>query len=203
MREQVVSRRGFLMGSSAVAAGALLTPRGLLSAGPRSAPRAAAAQVTGATVNPGVYHISDWAKGAKIFDSYVDLPLATTIQKIYLKDSEYLTNPLPAHITSLASIGCQFIICFKPSKTIDETTKLAKCLQLLNQKGIVYRAVVNQEWNCSTKFTPSEYQNYWRRYAPVVKNHGVPVCNLVCASSTKSAFAKIEPGFPTKPLPDQ
>jgi hypothetical protein len=203
MRAQVLSRRGFLQGSSAVAAGALLAPRGLLSAGLQSAPRAAAAQVTGATVNPSVYHLSDWAKGAKVFDSYVGMPLATTIQKIYLKESEYLTNPLPSHITSLARVGCEFIICFKPSKTTDETTKLAKCLQFLNQKGIVYRAVINQEWNCSTKFTPPEYRSYWRKYAPVVKNHGVAACCLVCASSTKGAFNKIEPGFPTSPLPDQ
>jgi hypothetical protein len=131
------------------------------------------------------------------------MPLAATIQKIYLKGGQYLTDPLPSHITSLAGIGCQFIICFKPSKTTDETAKLAKCLQLLNQKGIVYRAVINQEWNCAGKFTPAEYKSYWRRYAPVVKNHGIPLCNLVCASSTKSAFNKIEPGFPTNPLPDQ
>jgi hypothetical protein len=203
MHEQAFSRRGFLQGSSAVAAGALLMPRGWLSNMSRGGARAAPAQVTGATVNPSVYHISDWAKGAKIFDSYVGLPLAATIQKIYLKEGEYLTAPLPAHITSLASIGCQFIICFKPSKTTDETAKLAKCLQLLNQKGIVYRAVISQEWNTRGKFTPPEYKSYWRKYAPVVKNHGVPVCYLVCASSTKSAFNKIEPGFPTTPLPDQ
>lgn len=203
MREQVFSRRGFLQGSSAIAAGAVLTPRGLLSAGSRLAPRASAPLVTGATVNPSVYHLSDWAKAAKVFDSYVGLPLAAKIQKIYLKEGEYLTNPLPSHITSLARIGCQFIICFKPSRTTDDTAKLAKCMQFLNQKGIVYRAVICQEWNTRGKFTPQEYKSYWRKYAPVVKNHGVPACYLVCASSTKAAFNKIEPGFPTSPLPDQ
>src|SRR5437868_12261444 len=145
MRDQVLSRRGFLRGSSAVAAGALLVPRGHPRAVPRSARDAASAEVTGATVNPRVYGLSSWPKGAKVFDSYVGLPLATTIQKIYMRESQYFTDPLPSHVTSLASIGCQFIICFWPSRTTDETTKLADCLQLLNQKGIVYRvALVNE-----------------------------------------------------------
>jgi hypothetical protein len=207
MRDHVLSRRGFLRGSSAVAAGAVLMPRGLLSAGPRSAPggaaRAAAAQVTGATVNPNVYHLSDWARGAKVFDSYVGMPLAATIQKIYLKESEYFTDPLPSHIRNLAGIGCQFIMCFWPSRTTDESTELANCLQLLNSNGIIYRVALVNEWNCASKFTPQAYLDYWSRYAPVVQAAGVPVCNLVCASSTKSAFNKIEPGFPTSPLPDQ
>ena len=203
MRDQVLSRRGFLRGSSAVAAGALLVPRGHPRAVPRSAPDAASAEVTGATVNPRVYGLSSWPKGAKVFDSYVGLPLATTIQKIYMRESQYFTDPLPSHVTSLASIGCQFVICFWPSRTTDETTKLADCLQLLNQKGIVYRVALVNEWNCATKFTPQAYLDYWSRYAPVVQAAGVPACNLVCASSTKSAYAKIQPGFPTNPLPDQ
>ena len=203
MREQGLSRRGFLMGSSAVAAGALMTPSARFGAAPRSAPRLTSPQVLGATVNPSVYKLSSWAKGAKVFDSYVGMPLATTIQKIYMKESEYFTDPLPAHITSLANIGCEFIFCVWPSRTTDESTNLAAFLKLLNDNGIVYRVALVNEWNCAQKFTPAQYLSYWSHYAPVVQAAGVPVCSLVCASSTKGAFAKIEPGFPTNPLPDQ
>jgi hypothetical protein len=76
-------------------------------------------------------------------------------------------------------------------------------LQLLNSNGIVYRAALVNEWNCATKFTPQAYLDSWSRYAPVVQDAGVPLCNLVCATCTESAYAKIQPGFPTNPLPDQ
>jgi hypothetical protein len=204
MRDRAVSRRGFVLGSSAVAAGALLTPRVLPGAVVRSAPRAVSAKVTGATVNPAVYHVRSWAKGAQFFDSYVGMPLAAAIQKIYMLEGQYFTDPLPAHITSLAEIGCQFIICVFPSRTKDDSEKLAAFLRLLKRNGIVYRVALVNEWNSRGKFhTPGAYKDYWRQYAPVVQDAGVPVCNLVCASSQKSAFAKIQPGFPTNPLPDQ
>jgi hypothetical protein len=203
-----LSRRRFLQGSSAVAAGALLVQEplrtGLL---PRSVPRRAPSTVTpihGATVTPQVYGIKDWAEAAKMFNSYVGLPLATTIQKIYMFEGEYFTDPLPVRITSLAQTGCQFIITAYPSSSTDESAKLAAMLQLLNDNNIVYEIALVNEWNTKDRFvTPQDYLTYWTHYAPVVKAAGVPLTCLVCASSNKSAYAKIEPGFPTNPLPDR
>ena len=204
MRDQALSRRRFLQGSSAVAAGAVLMPAGWPGAVPRSAARAVSAGITGATVQPRVYGTERWVHGAKIFDSYVGMPLATSIQKIYMTEGQFYTDPLPVHLTGLAGIGCQFIICVYPSRTTDETAKLATFLKLLNSKGIVYQVSLVNEWNCRDKFaTPQDYLKYWSRYAPVVKAAGVPLCYLVCASSNKNAYAKIQPGFPTNPLPDR
>ena len=203
MRDQALSRRRFLQGSSAVAAGALLMPGGWPGAVPRSA-RAVSAKVTGATVQPRVYGTERWVQGAKIFDSYVGMPLATSIQKIYMTEGQFYTDPLPVHLTGLAGIGCQFIICVYPSRTTDQSAELATFLQLLNSKGIVYQAALVNEWNSKGKFaTAQDYLDYWSRYAPVVKDAGVPLCNLVCASSNKDAYARIQPGFPTNPLPDR
>jgi hypothetical protein len=204
MRDQDLSRRKFLLGSCAAAAGALLIPR--VQSGTAARARLAATSpspITGATVNPNVYRMSNWVKGAQTFDSYVGYPLASTIQKIYMLEGQYYKDPLPPHIAQLAAAGCQFIVCVYPSATADESSQLSDFLQVLNSKGIVYQAALVNEWNCAKKFaTPRAYLDYWSQYAPVVQDAGVPVCNLVCASSTKSAYAKIEPGFPTDPLPD-
>jgi hypothetical protein len=207
MRHQDLSRRQVLWGSSVAAAGALLTGRGRPSTVPvpRPAPQAAAsAEITGATVNPHAYGITNWAAAARLFDSYVGLPLATTIEKIFMTEGQFFTDPLPARITSLAGAGCQFIICVYPSTTTDDSAKLATFLQLLTSKGIVYQVALVNEWNCGSKFaTPQQYLDYWARYAPVVQAAGVPLCSLVCASSARSAYAKIQPGFPQNPLPDR
>jgi TAT (twin-arginine translocation) pathway signal sequence len=205
MRNRDLSRRNFLLGSSAAAAGVLLIPCG--PSGMVSRARLAAATPTpirGATVAAYVYGTTNWVKAARTFDSYVRMPLATKIQKIYMHEGQYYTDPLPPHIAQLAAIGCQFIVCVYPSRTNDDSQKLATFLRLLNSKGIVYRAALVNEWNSGTKFaTPQAYLNYWHRYAPVVKAAGVPLCNLVCATCIKSNYDKIQPGFPTSPLPDQ
>jgi hypothetical protein len=204
MRDQALSRRRFVQGSSAAAAGALLMPSDWLGAAPRSAARAAGIKVRGATVNPRVYGTLRWVKAARIFNSYVGMPLATNAQKIYMLEGQYFTDPLPTHITGLAGVGCEFIICFYPSRTTDERTKLAKFLRLLKNKGIVFQATLVNEWNAHTKFpTPQDYLDYWKRYAPVIKAAGVPLCSMVVATSNKDNYAKIQPGFPTNPLPDR
>jgi hypothetical protein len=204
MRDQALSRRRFLQGSSVTAAGALLIPRGWLGAAPRGTASTVSARVRGATVNPRVYGITGWAQGARIFDSYVGMPLAATCQKVYMAEGQYYTDPLPTHLTALAKMGCEFIICVYPSRTTDERTKLTTFLQLLNSKGIVYQTALVNEPNCRDKFaTAQDYLDYWSRYAPVIKAAGVPLCYLVCASSNKDAYAKIQPGFPTSPLPDR
>jgi hypothetical protein len=146
--------------------------------------------------------MSNWVKAAKRFDSYVGYPLATTIQKIYMQEGQYYTDPLPARITELASVGCQFIICVYPSRTTDQSAQLTNFLQLLNRNGIVYQAALDNEWNTKDKFTPQAYLDYWSHYAPVVQAAGVTLALMVCASSNKTEFAKIEPGFPTNPLPE-
>ena len=194
-----VSRRGFLCGSAAVTAGALLAP-GVLSRSPASA----ATRITGATVNPHAYGISKWVKAANLFDSYVgEGPLAKTIQKIYLSEGSYPSNPFPPGMTGLAKVGCQFIVCVFPSRTTDESAKLAAYLQLLTSAGFKYRVALVNEWNAHGRFAPEQYLAYWSQYAPVIKAAGVPLCVLVCASSNKNAYNKIQPGFPTSPMPDQ
>jgi hypothetical protein len=209
MRDQDLSRRNFLLGSSAAGAGALLIPRG--PSGMVSRPRLASpvqsattpAMITGATVNPSVYHMSDWVRAAHTFDSYVGYPLAKTAQKIYMREGQFYKDPLPGHIAQLATVGCQFIICVYPSRTTDDSAKLTSFLQLLSSKGIVYQVALDNEWNTKNKFADgAAYLKYWRHYAPVVQAAGVPVASLVCATSNKARFAKIEPGFPTNPLPD-
>ena len=204
MRDQAFSRRRFLRGSSAVGAGALLMPRGWLDAVPGAAASTASTKVRGATINPQVYGTARWVRAAKIFDSYAGMPLATKVQKVYLAEGQYYTDALNTHLTGLAKIGCQFIICVFPSRTTDETKKLAAFLQRLKNNGIVYQAVLVNEWNAHTKFpTPQDYLTYWSRYAPVIKAAGVPLCCMVVATSNKSNYAKIQPGFPTNPLPDR
>jgi hypothetical protein len=204
MRDQDLSRRQFLWGSSAAIAAAPLMLHGRTATVPRPAPRAAAAPITGATIGPAAYGITAWVQAAKMFDSFVGLPLATTIQKIYMSEGQYFTNPLPVRIRALARVGCQFIICVYPSRSTDESAKLANFLQLLNNDGIVYQVALVNEWNGQAKFaTAQAYLDYWHHYAPVVKAAGVPLCNLVVVTSYKAGEAKIQPGFPTNPLPDR
>lgn len=219
MSDQDLSRRTFLLGSSAAVVGALLGPRsasgmasrpwlssrGLSGTVSRARPAEAGsipARITGATVNPSVYGMSNWVKGAKTFDGYVGYQLATRIQKIYMQEGQYYSDPLPARIRQLAAVGCRFIVCVYPSRTTDESSQLSNFLHLLNRHGIVYQAALVNEWNTKDRFTPQAYLDYWRHYAPVVKAAGVSVADMVCASSNKAAFAKIEPGFPTHPRPD-
>jgi hypothetical protein len=211
IRRPDLCRRRFLLGSSAVA-GALLIHHRQPGKSSQPEPRAAGARLTsassagltGATVNPKPYGSSNWLTGAQIFDSYVGMPLATTVQKIYMTQGQYYTDPLPSHITSLAGAGCEFIICVYPSTTTDESAQLATFLQMLNSNGIVYQAALVNEWNLAgTSFpNPQAYLDYWSHYAPVIQAAGVKVSSLVCASSTKAQYAKIQPGFPANPLPD-
>jgi hypothetical protein len=202
MRDQSLSRRTFLLGSSAAVMAALVNPRGASGKVSRARLAQSPTPLTGATVNPSVYNMTNWVQGANTFDGYVGYPLATTIQKIYMQEGQYPTR-LPLRITQLASVGCQFIICAYPSRTTDQSSQLSNFLQLLNSNGIVYQIALVNEWDCGDKFaTPQAYLDYWSLYAPVVKAAGVSVASLVLASSNKAQFAKIEPGFPTNPLPD-
>jgi hypothetical protein len=206
MKHQDLSRRRFLAGSSAAVGGALLMPGGWPATArpPRRALIAATTPAIGATVNPSAYHLTNWLQAAQTFDSYVSLPLATTAQKIFLNEGQYYSAPLPAHITGLATAGCQFIVCVYPSRTTDDSANLAAFLQLLNSNGIVYQVALVNEWNAGTKFVDAQhYTAYWNHYAPVVQAAGVPCGVLVCASSNKAQYAKIQPGFPVNPLPDR
>jgi len=206
VRNQDLSRRRLLAGSSAAVAGALLVPSSWRAAAhpQRRALTTASTPVIGATVTPSAYQLTSWLQTAHRFDSYVGLPLATSAQKVFLTEGQYYTDPLPAHITGLANAGCQFIVCVYPSRTTDESAKLKAFLHLLNSKGIVYQAALVNEWNAHDKFaTPQAYLTYWKHYAPVIKAAGVTLCCLVCASSNRAEYAKIQPGFPTNPLPDR
>ena len=210
MGDQVLSRRKFLLGSSAAVVGGLLTPGGAsgLVSRPRQTARGLSARagfgptpITGATVNPTVYHMTNWVQAAKTFDGYVGYPLARTIQKFYMLEGRYPTK-VPLRISEMANVGCKFIVCVYPSRKTDQRSQLRHFLMLLKSKGIVYQAALVNEWNCKDKFTPEAYLDYWRHYAPVVKTAGVPLALMVLASSNRTAFAKLKHAFPTDPLPD-
>lgn len=205
-----LDRRTFLSSSAAVVSG-LLLPRDAFGMASRpglkarvaSRARLASTPITGATVNPTVYHMTNWVQAANTFDGYVGHPLATTIQKFYMVEGQFPSGRLPLRITEMAKVGCQFIICAYPSRTTDQTSQLAAYLQLLNSNGIVYQLALVNEWNCRGKFaTPQAYLDYWSQYAPVVKAAGASLACLPLATSNRAQFALIEPGFPTDPLPD-
>jgi hypothetical protein len=203
MSDRTLSRRWFLAGSAA-AAGVMLMPGRAAAIRLRHAPATATTPIIGATVNPSAYNLTSWLQAANLFDSYVGMPLAITSQKIFMAEGKYYTSPLPTHVTSLAKAGCQFIVCVYPSRTTDDSANLAAFLQLLNSNGINYQVALVNEWNTGTKFaTAQDYLAYWSHYAPVVQAAGVPCGVLICASSNKTQYAKIQPGFPTSPLPDR
>src|ERR1700678_3458992 len=98
MRNRDLDRRKFLLGSSAVAAGAMLIPRGKRSTAETSTAQTSTVRagtvhqsstvqtparlftkgISGATVAPSVYGSTNWVQAANMFDSYVGLPLAAT-----------------------------------------------------------------------------------------------------------------------------
>jgi hypothetical protein len=189
-----LSRREFLGGTAGLAAMGALPPS-------RSS-RAAVAPLAGATVDLHSYGVKNYVRAADIPDSYVGLPLATTIQKILLGSSEFPSSP-GAQLTQLSGTGCQFLISVEPSTQLTpaEQTRLANYLAMLTGAGISYRAIRFSEAN-DTEFTSRpEWQAYWRYYAPVIQAAGIscaycPGCNI-------SSIARAEAFFPSNPTPDE
>src|SRR5215469_11864868 len=93
------SRRAFLSGAAGLAAAAVLPSA-------RST-QATAGPLTGATVKPEAYRLTNALTAARIADGFIGMPLATTIQKLYRKKGELGTGP-NAEMIQLASAGCHF-----------------------------------------------------------------------------------------------
>ena len=60
--------------------------------------------MAGATVDLASYGGKNYLDAANIFDGYVGLPLATTIQKVYMGHGEFPPHP-PLKMTQLAKGG--------------------------------------------------------------------------------------------------
>lgn len=198
-----LSRREFFGGAAGIVAAAALPSSSSARAAiaQRSAPAATTA-LAGAVVNPGAYHLSSWVDAANTFDGYIGLPMATTIQKVYMGHGQFGTAP-PFKMTQLASTGCQFLISIKPNKamTTTEQTRISKWLTMLNNSGMSYRVVLYTECNNKAFRVEDEWLTYWSFYAPVIKDAGV-----VCAYNPGCgypALPRAEAFFPSNPTPDE
>jgi hypothetical protein len=197
---QGLSRRGFLGAAAGVTIGAALP----LVGGTRAAVRTATAAVkplAGATVNPGAFGQTNALAAAKIANGFLGMPLATTIQKIYLTNN-FGTKP-PGAMTQLARAGCQFLVSIKPSQTLSsaEQSRLAAWLTMMNKSGIGYRVSLWQECNDRSFASAQQWLAYWSFYAPVIQAAGVtcsyePGCN-------PGSFPRALQYFPSNPNPDE
>lgn len=199
-----LSRREFFGGAAGAAAlvavpvgsaRAALTPSARVTATARSTP------LVGATVSPSTYGVTNYLDAANIFDGYVGLPMATTLAKVYLAAGQFPSRP-GLEMTQLASAGCKFLVSVRPSTTMTprERSALANWLAMLNSRRISYRVALYSESN-DIGFTVSEWQAYWRYYAPVIKNAGV-VCAYNPGLNPNSA-PRATTYFPASPAPDE
>lgn len=167
----------------------------------RRAP-AAVTPLVGASVDLHSYGVKSYTQAASMFDGFVGLPMATTLQKVLLGYSVFPASP-GDQLTQLSAAGCQFMISVEPSTqmTSSEQTRLANYLAMLTKAGISYRVILFSEAN-DTEFTSlPQWQAYWSYYAPVVQAAGVacaycPGCNI-------NSIARAEAFFPSKPTPDE
>ena len=191
---QDLSRREFIGGMAGVAAVAMLPSS--------SSIQAAVTPLAGATVNLLSYGVGNYLKAANIYNGYVGLPLATTIQKIYMANGVLGTQP-PVKMTQLAAAGCQFMVDVRPSKTMTpaEQSRLAKFLAALTSSGMSYRILLYSECNNQAFSTPEQWQAYWSYYAPVIKDAGV-ACGYDPGCSYYS-ISRAETFFPSNPTPDE
>ena len=198
-----ISRRGLLGGAAGIAVAAALPARLARAAAATPMPgAAAAAPLAGASINPIAYGVRTYVKAASIFDGYIGLPLAKTIQKVYQPYAQFGTTP-PTQMTQLAPSGCQFLVSVEPSMTMTtaEQQALANWLAMLSQAGLKYRVVLFSEANNNAFPTAAQWQAYWSYYAPVIKAAGVSCgydagCSLI-------AINRAEQYYPSNPAPDE
>jgi hypothetical protein len=202
---QGLSRRKFLGGAAGVAAVAALPASATITsrhASPRARRSAAVTPVFGATVDLASYSSKNYVDAANTFDGFVGLPMATTIQKVYMGHGEFPTHP-PLKMTQLAKAGCEFLVSIEPSRSMvpSEQALLAKWLTMMNSSGIPYRVVLYSESNDKAFKTAPEWFAYWSYYAPVVKDAGVTLA-YNCGCGFK-ALPRAEAYFPSNPTPDE
>jgi|HubBroStandDraft_6_1064221.scaffolds.fasta_scaffold270794_2 hypothetical protein len=199
------SRREFLGGAAGIAAITALPASATIPArrtGLPSRRSAATTPVVGATVDLASYGGKNYLDAANTFDGFVGLPMATTIQKVYMGHGEFPPHP-PLKMTQLAKAGCEFLVSIEPSRSMvpSEQALLAKWLTMMNSSGIPYRVVLYSESNDKAFKTAPEWFAYWSYYAPVVKDAGV-VCAYDCGCGFK-ALPRAAAYFPSNPAPDE
>jgi hypothetical protein len=197
---QGLSRRGFLGAAAGVTIGAALP----LAHGPRTAVSTATGAVkplAGATVNPSEFGQANALAAAKIADGYLGMPLATTLQKVYMNDN-FGKRP-PAGMTQLAPSGCQFLVSIKPSQQLSSTeqSRLAAWLAMMNRSGIGYRVSLWQECNDRGFASAQQWLDYWSYYAPVIQAAGVACCYE--PGCNPNSFGRALEYFPSSPAPDE
>jgi hypothetical protein len=192
---QVLSRRGFLGGAAGVAAAVALPPS-------HGTTQRGFTPVTGAIVNLGAYEVSSYLEAARIYNSYVGLPLAITFEKVYMSHGQFGPAP-PVKIQQLAPAGCHFLVSVEPSRdmTSGERAVMAKWLAMLTRSGVSYRVALYSECNDKAFTDAGEWLPYWRYYAPVIKDAGVALCYEPGCGST--VLARAEAFFPARPAPDE
>jgi TAT (twin-arginine translocation) pathway-exported protein len=202
---QGLSRREFLGGAAGVAAVAALPASATIPsrhASLRARRSAAITPAFGATVDLASYGSKNYLDAANTFDGLAGLPMATTIQKVYMGHGEFPPHP-PLKMTQLAKAGCEFLVSIEPSRSMvpSEQALLAKWLTMMNNSGIPYRVVLYSESNDKAFKTAPEWFAYWSYYAPVVKDAGV-VLAYNCGCGFK-ALPRAEAYFPSNPTPDE
>jgi hypothetical protein len=187
-----LTRRQFI-GPSAAAVAAPVLP---------GMAEASVTPIAGAIVNLGAYDTTTYLAGAKIFNSYVGLPLATRFEKVYMGHGEFGPT-LPDKIAQLAPAGCSFLVSVKPSTTLikSEQSVMAKWLAMLKAHGIRFRCVLYSEPNDKAFLSTSTWLPYWRFYAPVIRNAGVTLVYEPGCGPT--AISRGEALFPSEPSPDE
>ena len=202
---QGLSRREFLGGAASVAAVAVLPASATIPSRHARLPARHAAATTpvfGSTVDLASYSSKNYLDAANTFDGFAGLPMATTIQKVYMGHGELPPHP-PLKMTQLAKAGCEFLVSIEPSKNMvaSEQALLAKWLTMMNSSGIPYRVVLYSESNDKAFKTAPEWFAYWSYYAPVVKDAGVTLA-YNCGCGFK-ALPRAEAYFPSNPTPDE
>src|ERR1700690_4076032 len=138
-RGAALSRRGFLaVGGSAAALAAVAGPaaastrlRRPARARGRVAPLQGGTTLVGSPVATAVYSATDRMAAANIFNGYVSLPGALTVQKCFFNEGD-LPTYVSADITQLSAAGCKLIMCFRPSRKLitEDQQKLQNTCEL-------------------------------------------------------------------------
>jgi len=190
-----LSRREFLGGTAGLTAAAALAPQLRTQA-------AVVPGLAGATLSAASYGVASILKAADIFDGFVGLPMAKTLQKIYLGRNQFPSTP-SSKLTQLASVGCQFAVSVRPTLALApfEQRKLAQWLDSMKNAGISFRVILYSEANNKVFRTAAQYLAYWQFYAPTIQAAGIPCCyDPGCNPQSISRALEF---FPSDPAPDE
>lgn len=130
--------------------------------------------LVGATTTDTDYSTTQtWLQAGQTFNTLVGYPMATAHQKWYQQLGVYSAT-VPARISQLAAVGCEFMLSLKPSLTqsVTEQQNLANLIAMFQQGGVSFDACLWQEVNDpgSGVATAAAYAAYVAFYAPVICN---------------------------------